>query len=184
MPRTVIVWFRRDLRLHDHPALTAAVEGADLVIPVFVLDDQLLARHADAANRRWFMRQSLVALRDGLGDRGAALRILRGRPSEVVPTFARDAAAAAVYVTRDVSPYGRARDRAVAEALRADGIDLRAKRGQYVHEPDDLATAGGAPFRVFTPYHRAWAALPRRASLPPPARIPGPTGARPDDMPD
>src|SRR4051794_18197860 len=184
MPRVVIAWFRRDLRLHDHPALTAAAEDGDHVIPVFVLDEALLVRHSDAANRRWFMRESLVALRDGLSDRGAALRILRGRPSDVVPAFARDAGASAVYVTRDISPYGRRRDRAVAEALRAVGIELRAKRGQYVHEPDALATAAGAPFRVFTPYHRAWAAMERRAPLVAPARIPGPPGARPDAIPD
>src|SRR5690349_15714235 len=184
MPRIAIAWFRRDLRVHDHPALTAAVADADVVVPVFVLDEVLLARHADAANRRWFMRESLTALRDELGQRGAALRIVRGRPAEVIPRFAREAGARAVYVTRDVSPYGRSRDRAVAEGLAAIGIELHPKRGQYVNEPDAVAKGDGTPFRVFTPYHRAWAKLDRRPPLPPPERIPGPAGARPDGIPD
>jgi deoxyribodipyrimidine photo-lyase len=184
MPRVAIAWFRRDLRVHDHPALTAAVADADVVIPVFVLDDHLLARHADAANRRWFMRESLVALRDALADRGAALRVHRGRPIEVVRQLAREAGADAVYVTRDASPYGRSRDRAAARALAPHGIELHARRGQYVHEPDAVAKADGTPFRVFTPYHRAWSALPRRVPLPAPGRIPGPDGARADDVPD
>jgi deoxyribodipyrimidine photo-lyase len=184
MPRTAIAWFRRDLRVHDHPALAAAVGDADVVIPVFVLDDQLLARHADAANRRWFLRESLVDLRHALAERGSALRILRGRPADVVPRFAREAGAAAVYVTRDVSPYGRRRDRSTAAALAPHGIALHARRGQYVHEPDAVAKADGTPFRVFTPYHRAWSALARTAPLSPPDRIPGPGGARPDDVPD
>ena len=184
MPRIAIAWFRRDLRVHDHPALTAAVADADVVVPVFVLDEVLLARHADAANRRWFMRESLVALRDELAGRGAALRVLHGRPAEVIPRFAREAGARAVYVTRDVSPYGRSRDRAVAEGLAAIGIELHPKRGQYVNEPDAVAKGDGTPFRVFTPYHRAWAKLDRRPPLPPPERIPGPAGARPDGIPD
>ena len=184
MPRIAIAWFRRDLRVHDHPALAAAVADADVVIPVFVLDEILLARHADAANRRWFLRESLVALRDELGGRGGALRVLRGRPADVLPRFARETGAGAVFVTRDASPYGRSRDRAVASGLAACGLELHPKRGQYVHEPDAVAKADGTPFRVFTPYHRAWAALERRAPLPAPARIPGPSGARPDDVPD
>src|SRR4051812_23754093 len=184
MARVVIAWFRRALRLHDHPALTAAVEDGDQVIPVFVLDEPLLVRHAAAANRPWFIRESLVALRDGLSDRGAALRVLRGRPSDVVPAFARGTGASSVYVSRDISPYGRRRDRAVAEALRAVGVELHAKRGQYVHEPDALVTGAGGPFRVFTPYHRAWAVMGPGAPLVAPARVPGPPGARPDEIPD
>jgi deoxyribodipyrimidine photo-lyase len=184
MPRTVVAWFRRDLRVHDHPALVAAVAGADAVVPLFVLDDHLLARHADAANRRWFMRESLVALSEELAERGASLRVARGRPVEVVERFAREAGADAVYVTRDASPYGRSRDREVAAALARHGIGLHEEPGQYVHAPDGVAKADGTPFRVFTPYHRTWAALPRRDPLPAPVRIPGPPGTRRDDIPD
>ena len=85
MPNTAILWFRRDLRVHDHPALAAALAAADLVVPVFVLDEALLAGRWPAPNRLWFMRESLVALSASLAERGAALRILRGRPADVLP---------------------------------------------------------------------------------------------------
>jgi deoxyribodipyrimidine photo-lyase len=183
MTRAAVVWFRRDLRLHDHPALMAAVEAADAVIPVFVVDEALLAGRWPSANRAWFMRESVAALSEGLAERGAALRVLRGRPADVLPGFARVEGAAEVYLTRDASPYGRRRDRAVAERLQAAGVAVHAKTGLYVHEPDALATADGRPFSVYGAFRRAWDAAPRRGLLAAPARIPGPS-RRPDEVPD
>ncbi len=184
MPSTAILWFRRDLRVHDHPALAAALAAADHVVPVFVIDDALLAGRWPAPNRAWFMRESLVALSGALVERGAALRILRGRPEIVIPALARDTGATDLFLTRDATPYGRARDRAVATRLEADDVAVHAKRGLYVHEPDDVATRDGRPYTVYGPYRRAWEALPRRDVLPAPGRIPGPPGARPDAIPD
>ena len=189
MPSTAIVWFRRDLRVHDHPALTAALEAADEVVPLFVFDEPLLAGRWPSANRTWFMRQSVAALSASLAARGAGVRIVSGRPADVVPAFAREVGAGEVYVTRDAAPYGRRRDRAVADRLAADGIAFRPKRGLYVHEPDEVAKADGGPFTVYSPYRRAWQALDRRSVLPAPDRIAGPRGAgadrsRPDPVPD
>ena len=184
MPHTAVVWFRRDLRVHDHPALASAVERADQVLPVYVLDPVLLAGPTASANRRWFLRESLVVLQRLLEERGAALRILHGRPEEVLPAFALEARATEVVFTRDVTPFARRRDRTVAAALAAHSIEARATAGQFVHEPDAIATGAGGPYRVFGPYHRAWAAMPRRVPLAPPGRIPGAPGARSDDIPD
>lgn len=188
MPSTAIVWLRRDLRLHDHPALTAALAAADHVIPIFVLDEVLLTGRFASANRAWFMRETLVELSAEYARLGAGLRILRGRPAEVLPAFAAQAGAPAVFVTRDATPYGRARDRAVADALATRGIETHAKRGLYVHEPDDVATQDGRPYSVYGAFRRAWEARPRREVLPPPAHIPGAPGiAEPqhaDQIPD
>ncbi len=184
MPTTAIVWFRRDLRVHDHPALVASIEAADVVIPVFVIDDGLLDGRWPSANRRWFMRESLVALSEALARRGAALRILRGRPEQVVPAFAVEAGASDVFATRDAAPYGRRRDRDVAGRLGADGIRFHARRGLYVHEPDEVLTRDARPFTVFGPFRRAWGARDRRPVLAAPDRIPGPAGSRPDEIPD
>jgi deoxyribodipyrimidine photo-lyase len=183
MTRTAIAWFRRDLRVADHPALTAATESSDAVIPVFVVDDRLLGGRAASPNRAWFMRESVVALSAALADRGAALRILRGDPAEVLPALAVEVGASDVFVTRDAAPYGRRRDRLVAEHLAAAGIALQARSGLYVHEPDAVATADGRPFSVFGAFRRAWEAAPHRPLLPAPDRIPGPRGA-PDGVPD
>ncbi len=186
MTRIAIAWFRRDLRIHDNPALTAAVASADVVIPVFVFDDALLNGRWPAPNRVWFMRESVVALSAALAERGAGLRILSGRAAEVIPAFAREAGASDLFLTRDATPYGLRRDRAVVAALEGTGTTVHALRGLYVHEPDEIATRDGRPYTVYGPFRRAWDLRPRRAVLTTPDRIPVPRGAapRPDPVPE
>lgn len=186
MTRVAIAWFRRDLRLHDQPALTAAVESADVVIPVFVFDDALLNGRWPAPNRIWFMRESVVALSASLAERGAGLRVLHGRPAEAIPAFAREVGASDLFLTRDASPYGLARDRAIAAALESTGTEVHSIRGLYVHEPDEIASREGRSYTVYAPFRRAWDARPRRAVLPAPDHVPAPPGAssRPDHVPE
>ncbi|HEX5828078.1 MAG TPA: deoxyribodipyrimidine photo-lyase [Candidatus Limnocylindrales bacterium] len=184
MPSIAIAWFRRDLRLADHPALTAAIEAADIVVPVFVFDVPLLGGRFASATRTWFMRESVASLARDLEARGAGLRIATGRPLDVLPALARDTGATSVFVTRDAAPYGRRRDRAVAERLASDGVTMHAKRGLYVHEPDEVRTQDGRGFTVYSPFRRAWEAMPRRGVFPVPDRIPGdPSHTRSDPIP-
>jgi deoxyribodipyrimidine photo-lyase len=160
--RVTVVWFRRDLRLTDHPALSAAAErGA--VLPLFVLDPRLLSGRAPA-REAWFLA-ALGALAAELRTAGAPLLVRRGDPHEEVPRAAREAAASAVYWTEDVTPYARARDAGVAAACAAIGVEARAFPGAAIVEPRVLR------YTVFTPFHRAWATV---AALPPlgaPARL-------------
>ncbi len=169
---TAVVWFRRDLRLHDHPALDAALAQADRVAPLFVLDPALIAGRWRSPNRTWFMLASLAELAASLETAGSALAVRVGRPDEVVPAFAQEVGARAVHVSRDYAPYGRARDRRVAGALREAGVPLHATRGNLIHEPEDLATRSGTPYRVFGPFHRAWSTLSVRTPLAAPTVIP------------
>src|SRR5215210_918858 len=107
---TAIVWFRRDVRVHDHPALTAAHRGADQVVPVFVLDPRLLdGGRFPSPNRAWFLLASLRELRAALRARGADLVVRAGRPEEVLPRLARETGADAVHFASDVSPFAMAR---------------------------------------------------------------------------
>ena len=106
---TSVVWFRRDLRLHDHPALTAAQSDGARIAPLFVLDERLQAGRFRSANRLWFMRGAISPGRRALEIRGAPLSVVRGDPSEVVPAFAAAVRAARVVASRDYTPYGRAR---------------------------------------------------------------------------
>ena len=130
------------------------------------------------------MRESVVALGEALQERGARLRVLRGRAVEVLPALARETGASSVFVTRDATPYGRSRDRAVAARLAGDGVTLHAKRGLYVHEPDEVATQDGRPYTVFTPFRRAWGGRARAGGRPGAGRSLGPPGGRPDAVPD
>ena len=153
---TSVVWFRRDLRLHDNLALAAAHADGDRVAPLFVIDEHLQAGRFRSANRLWFMRGSVSALATALEVRGAPLSVVRGDPRDVVPAFAAAIGAERVVASRDYAPYGRRRDDRVAAALGRRGIAWRPLPGLLIHEPEDVATADGRPFRRFGPFQRAW----------------------------
>jgi deoxyribodipyrimidine photo-lyase len=178
MPRaaragTAIVWFRRDLRVHDHPALAHAIERFDRVLPLFVVDPGILDGRWASANRRWFLAGALGSLRSELAKLGAPLVIVRGDPVELVSRMATELGAGVVLVSRDRTPYGRARDDRVATVLRRAGIALVSGSGLLVHDPEELSRDDGA-FRVFAPFHRRWQELPVRQVLAPPDRIGAP----------
>ena len=171
--RPTVLWLRRDLRLHDHPALAAALAGGGPIAPLFVLDPRLLDGVRRSANRLWFMRGSLAELARALAALGAPLGVGRGDPLDVVPAYAAAIGAARVVATRDLGPYGRRRDDGVAVALADAGIEWAAFPGATVLEPEAVSTRGGGPYQVFGPFRRAWSERPRRPMLPMPARLPG-----------
>ena len=172
-PSTAIVWFRRDLRVHDHPALIAAVESFDRVVPLFVLDPRLLHGRFASPVRTWFLLESLRELAGRLAAAGAPLLIRTGDPADAVAAVCAEAGAHDIMVSRDYGPYGRARDARVARRLVASGVAFHPKRGVLVHEPDRLLTQDGRPFSVYSPFRRAWELLARRPVLPAPARLAG-----------
>jgi len=159
--RTALVWFRRDLRVHDHPALTAAHRAAERVVPVFVLDPRLLdAGRFPSANRAWFLLESLRELRKALRERGGDLFVRSGKPESVLPELAHAVGAEALYFASDVSPFAMARDRRVEAAL--DGVAVRRQPGNFVADVGVPRTSDGRPFAVFSPFWRRWEQLPRR----------------------
>ncbi|WP_336922557.1 cryptochrome/photolyase family protein [Aquipuribacter sp. SD81] len=152
-----VLWFRRDLRLADHPALLAATgaepgdgPGGRAVVPLFVVDPALWGPSGDP-RRAWLLR-SLRALDERL-DGGLVVR--EGDPADVVPAVARDAGAGEVHVTADTGPYGRRRDAAVEEAL-GDGVSLVRTGTPYAVGPGSVLNGSGEAYKVFTPFYRAW----------------------------
>jgi len=144
-----VLWFRRDLRLTDHPALLAAAAGGDEVLPLFVVDPRLWDP-AGPPRRAWLVR-SLRALDAAVGGR---LVVRQGDPAVVVPRLAAQVDAAAVHVTADAGPYGRRRDDAVAAALAARPL---VRTGTpYAVGPGTITNGSGTPYRVFTPFFKAW----------------------------
>lgn len=129
---TSIVWFRRDLRVHDHPALTTAAREYDRVVPLFVVDPALLDGRYRSSARVGFMLGCLRALDETLRARGSRLVVRRGEPEDVLPAVAEEAGAEAVLWTSDVSPYARRRDRRVTVALRGAGVAPRPHGGNYI----------------------------------------------------
>lgn len=152
-----VMWFRRDLRLADNLALRAACASGEEVVGLFVLDDRLWG--PAGAARRAQLVAGLRALDESMGGR---LVVRRGDPAEVVPAVAEEVEATGVHVSADFGPYGRERDDAVADALGT--IPLDRDDTPYVVEPGTLRTKAGGPFKVFTPFYRAWS----QEALPPP----------------
>jgi deoxyribodipyrimidine photo-lyase len=173
--RTAVVLYSRDLRLHDHPALTAAVERAQRVVPLFVVDDAILAA-SGAPNRVAFLLDALRDLDARLKARGGGLVVRRGNVVGETVRLALDVGADVVHASGDVSSYAQQRERRLHTALAGLGIGLELFPGVTVVPPGDLAPAGRDHFRVFTPYWRRWRDEPRRDVLPAPARIELPEG--------
>jgi deoxyribodipyrimidine photo-lyase len=166
------VWFRRDLRLRDHPALAAAVEdaagAAGRVVPLFVVDPALW-EPAGPPRRAWLAR-SLRALD---ASTGGSLVVRHGDPRDVVPALAAELGIPRVHVSADAGPYGRRRDGDVAAALERDGRALVRTGTPYAIGPGTLLNGSGEPYKVFSAFLRAWLAhgWPSPAPGPPPGDV-------------
>ena len=148
-----LVWFRRDLRLADNPAWAAATLDHDEVAALFILDRRLIDIAGDL--RRGLLFAHLHALDAELRRLGGSLTVEIGDPELVLPAVAR--LHDAVYWNRDYTPFSRRRDAAVAAAT---GPPIETYDGNVVRAPETVMTGGGTPYRVFTPYYRAWSKTP------------------------
>ena len=154
-----LVWFRRDLRMHDHAALYAALKAHPAVHCVFVFDTEILAALPSRADRRVeFIWESVRALGEMLRAAGAGLHVLHGRAGKEVPRLAAQLGVAAVYANHDYEPRAIDRDAAVSAALAAQGIAFHTRKDQVIFEKAEVLTKTGTPFSVFTPYKNAWLA--------------------------
>lgn len=167
----VIVLFTRDLRLHDHPALSAAAGEAEQLVPAFVLDENLLAGRCGAPNRLSFLADSLRDLDRSLRARGGRLIVRRGDPVAEALRLARQTGAGGIYLSDDVSGYARRRRKRLAEECARERTALRTFPGVAVVPAGELLPTGGDHYRVFTPYWRAWRAARRLAPLRAPRRL-------------
>jgi deoxyribodipyrimidine photo-lyase len=155
-PPRWLFWHRRDLRLADNLGLAAAARTTPAVTGVFVLDPALLEASDLAPARLWFLLESLRELEQRWREAGSRLLLLEGDPAELLPQLATAIGAEVVAWNRDVEPFGRERDRRVATALQGQGLKVLAGWDQLLVPPDSLFTGGGAPYRVYGPFFRAW----------------------------
>lgn len=173
---TTVVLFTRDLRVHDHPALHAAASAGNDAVPLFVLDDALLAAHP-SPNRRAFLLRSLRDLRGALADRGGSLVVRRGDVVDEVEAVCRQVGASSLHVSADVGIYAQRRERRLADLAAQLGMEFSTHPGVTVVPPGELSPSGdGAVYRVFTPYYRAWRDHPLREVLPAPSTVALPAG--------
>jgi deoxyribodipyrimidine photo-lyase len=173
--KTVLVWFRRDLRLADNTALSEAARRAKCLVPVFVLEDALRSGPDVGAARLAFLLRSAKVLQENLKALGYPLVIRSGKSVEVIPALARELGAEAVFCNKRSEPYARARDDRIFNELNGLGIGFEVFKDAVAWEDQEILTQAGRPFTVFTPYARAWKA--RRVPVPRPC--PGPARVRP-----
>jgi deoxyribodipyrimidine photo-lyase len=177
---TTILWFRRDLRLDDHPALSAAAADGD-VLPIFVVDP---AFAGSGATRLAFLHDCLTALDAAIRDRGGPGLVIRhGEPDEVVAGLAVEVGASSVHVTRDAGPYGRRRDRAVKDALDAVDVGFVGTGTPYAVAPGTVRKDDGDPYAVFTPFAKRWRATGWEQPIDAPDDVPWASAVESDPMP-
>ena len=153
-----IWWIRRDLRLQDNPALAAALEGAQQLIPLFILEPDMLSKAAP--KRRAFLLNALADLIEQLRQLGSRLILRQGPAEKALPALAAELGTKRVFAQQDFSPLARERDKAIGHKL-----DLTLTPGEVLRHPKEILKSDNTPYVVFTPYRRKW----RERPLPTPA---------------
>lgn len=160
---TAIVWFRRDLRVQDNPALNAATRAHENIIPLFIGTERWMGKGA----QHWWLHHSLKALADSLALYGLSLCLRRGDAQEVLETLVRAQDIQAVYFNRSFEPEARKEDEAIAALLRSFGIRVLDYNATLLHNPDNPHIASG---KVFTPW---WKRIRRELAPPAPQYLEG-----------
>ena len=173
---TAIVWFRRDLRISDNPALAAAVAGGAPVVPVYIIDSEEEEGYPVGVASLWWLGKSLSALDHALRKSGSRLVIRQGPSLQVLRGLAGQTGASCVYWNRIYEPAAGKRDAEVERGLADGGWKTETFNGSLLFDPGDVSTSGGGPYRVFTPFWKTCRSLseppsPFRA----PKAVPGPS---------
>lgn len=161
MTAPIIVWFRQDLRLADHPALYEASLTGKPVICLYIHDDESAGQWRLGGASRWWLHHSL--------ERFKGMVIRSGEPERALLEVIRESGAKTVYWNRAYEPFAVARDTKIKATLRDAGIEAKSFKGNVLFEPWELK-----PYKVFTPYYKACLAHTHLigASLPAPKFTP------------
>jgi deoxyribodipyrimidine photo-lyase len=171
-----IVWFRRDLRLSDNPALHAAIEDGRPILPLYILDDEDAGAWRPGGASRWWLHHTLERLGESLAALGCPL-ILRPGPAErELDRLITETGAAGIVWNRRYEPWARARDERLKQHLKARGIDARSFNASLLYEPWEVTSKQGTPLKVFSPFWRAV-----QAKGDPADPLPAPTGLTPPE---
>ncbi|MDX2075765.1 MAG: deoxyribodipyrimidine photo-lyase [bacterium] len=158
----VIVWFRRDLRLHDHIPLYNAIQTGQPIIPLFIFDSAILDSKRISPARLEFMHNAIHALRDELRAVGGDLHIQYGNPADILSDIVTKTGATALFYGIDYTPYAKKRDEALTQTL---NITIHASHDRLLVPPHAIATGEGKPYTVFTPFKNKWRTLEKLNSV-------------------
>ena len=157
MSDLIFFWHRRDLRISDNIGLTIARQKTAKVVGLFCLDNNILNSDDIAPARVTYMIGCLQELQQNYQNMGSQLIIIQGKPEKDIPAFCAALKAKAVYWNRDVEPYAKERDLAIAKALEAEEIEANNFWDQLLHIPGEVTTkSSDSPYKVYTPFWRSW----------------------------
>ena len=184
--RTAIHWFRRDLRLSDNTALHHASLASEQVVPVYLLSGWQNNHAWTGPGRQKFLCGCLESLAKNLQTREGRLIIRSASPSQpdALEQLVRDTRAEAVFFNRDPDPFGREMEKAVRERCRSLGVEVHDHKDVVLHEPGEILTGSGTPYRVYTPYSNRWFDAPKTKALPRPKHFHTPADIFSNDLPD
>ena len=174
-----IAWFRNDLRLRDNPALRAANDRGEPVIPVFIWDPDSEGAWVPGGASKWWLHRSLASLAESLEKAGSRLILRKGEPLDVLRSLAKETGATHLFWNRRYEPAAVERNKKIKAKLAKDGLTVKSFNGALLAEPWEIANKAGKPFQVFTPMYRHYQAtvepaepLPAPRSLAAPSRWP------------
>lgn len=169
--QVALLWLRRDLRLHDNPALTHALQAAVQVIPLYIHAPEEEAPWTPGAASRCWLHRSLEQLQAQLAEHGSRLIIRYGPGLETLRTVIDATGATLVCWNRVYEPACIARDTHIEQTLRAHGIATSSHNAALLFEPWEILNQQGQAFRVFTPF---WRACQKQLAIHPPVPLPAP----------
>ena len=161
--KTVIHWFRRDLRLTDNTALNAAGKAGDQIVPVFVLSEWKGPHRWVGPNRQEFLCACLASLAGDLEAVGGRLIIRSGPAERELEKLVKETGAEAIFYNLDPDPFGRGVETRLADVAQRLGVKLFASQDVAIHAGDEVLTGSEQTYRVFSPYFKAWEKLPKQA---------------------
>ncbi len=187
MPRglsVVIHWFRRDLRVADNTGLFHASHGDWPVVPLYIASDWRGSHAWTGPNRQSFLCGCLASLAANLETVGGRLIVRRGRAPEVFRELLDELSVEAIHCNADPDPFGKRTESELRRLCADSGVAFHVHHDVSLHAPDEVLTQNGGPYRVFTPYHRAWAVLPKPPLLPMPRNLGTPRDISSLPLPD
>lgn len=166
--KTSLVWFRQDLRVHDQPALSAALSLKGPVVPVYIWSPEEEGGWPPGAASRWWLHHSLEALQKDLQELGLNLIVRRGESLQQLQMLVKETGAESLFWNRRYEPWAIQRDAAIKATLRDEGLEVRSFNSHLLFEPWTISNRQGKPFQVFTPFWKACLAQPVSLPLPDP----------------
>jgi deoxyribodipyrimidine photo-lyase len=151
-----LVWIRRDIRLHDHHALSRALKEHDEVFVCFIFDEVILNKLPDQDKRLTFIHDGLQEIADTLESKDAGLLVRHGDPVREIPQLCKELKIDALYFNRDYEPYAKKRDKSVRETLEKNNVSVHDFKDTVLFEGHEILTQKGDIYKVFTPFKRSW----------------------------